>query len=147
VYRGGLEYQLARQYHAAGRPCFITGLDISLQPELWQTSQQIREQFPLACVNFSYFNTRAIEKQLLLGSYDFVFIDADHSYESVKGDFELVRPLAKGYVGFHDIVDSLFHRQLNCHVFRLWQDLKQMYPSVEKITNPHWGGIGVIYVG
>jgi hypothetical protein len=33
---------------------------------------------------------------------DFLFIDADHSYEGVKRDFELYSPLAD-FVGFHDI--------------------------------------------
>lgn len=147
VYHGGLEYQLAKRYHTAGRPCFITGLDIALPAELWQTSQRIREQFPLACVNFAFFNTRVTENPLCLGRYDFVFIDADHRYESVKGDFELVKPLVKMFVGFHDIVDSPFHRQMNCYVSRFWRELKQMFPAAEKIANPNWGGIGVIYVG
>ena len=38
------------------------------------------------------------------GSYDFVYIDADHSYESVKKDIELYLPKLKkgGIIGGHD---------------------------------------------
>lgn len=39
-----------------------------------------------------------------LGSYDFIFIDADHSYTGVKHDTELVLPLVSpnGYILWHD---------------------------------------------
>lgn len=33
--------------------------------------------------------------------YDLAFIDGDHSYEAVKGDFEALRPLARDFI-FHD---------------------------------------------
>ena len=38
------------------------------------------------------------------GTYDFVYIDADHSYESVKKDIELYLPKLKkgGIIGGHD---------------------------------------------
>jgi cephalosporin hydroxylase len=37
---------------------------------------------------------------------DFLFIDGDHSYNSVKQDFEMYSPLVKegGIIAFHDIV-------------------------------------------
>ncbi len=147
VFHGGLEYQLAKHYQAAGRACLITGLDLALPPELLRTGELIRERFPLACVNFVYYDTGAENNHFCPGKYDFVFIDADHRYESVKRDFELVRPLAKRFVGFHDILDSPLHRQLNCYVSNLWSEVKQQYPAAEKITSSLWGGIGVVYVG
>lgn len=45
-------------------------------------------------------------KDLLAGEpIDFLFIDGDHNYETVKSDFEMYSPLVKkgGAVGFHDI--------------------------------------------
>lgn len=38
-------------------------------------------------------------------SYDFIFIDDDHSYDGVKCDFDLYKPFLspRGYIGFHDI--------------------------------------------
>jgi predicted O-methyltransferase YrrM len=37
-------------------------------------------------------------------SVDFLYIDADHSYEGIKADYENYTPLVKpgGIVGFHD---------------------------------------------
>lgn len=39
---------------------------------------------------------------------DFLFIDADHSYEGVKKDFEMYSPLVRpgGIIAFHDIATS-----------------------------------------
>lgn len=36
--------------------------------------------------------------------FKFIFLDADHSYEGVKNDFEVWSPLLqeKGFIGFHD---------------------------------------------
>ena len=40
--------------------------------------------------------------------FDFVFIDGDHSYEGLKGDWEGWAPLVKsgGIIALHDSVDS-----------------------------------------
>lgn len=40
-----------------------------------------------------------------LGDYDLIFIDANHTYEYVKNDFENFKPFLKkgGVIGFHDI--------------------------------------------
>lgn len=48
---------------------------------------------------------RTIDLSKKLGPYDFIFIDADHTYEGVKFDFENYSPLLNddGVVGFHDI--------------------------------------------
>jgi len=37
---------------------------------------------------------------------DFLFIDGDHTYEGVEGDFEMYSPLVRrgGIIAFHDIV-------------------------------------------
>lgn len=46
-------------------------------------------------------------KKILDGKFlDFLFIDADHSYEGVKMDFEMYSPLVRsgGIIAFHDII-------------------------------------------
>ena len=51
--------------------------------------------------------TRDTLARLLDGELiDFLFIDGDHSYESVRRDFELYGPLVRrgGIVSFHDII-------------------------------------------
>lgn len=56
-----------------------------------------------------------------LAPYDFVFIDGDHSYDSVKADWENYAPMVKedGIVAFHDIVERPGYG-----VSRLWSELK-----------------------
>ena len=47
---------------------------------------------------------------------DLVFIDADHSEEACRADYEMVKPHAK-YIGFHDLVEW------TCPgVSKVWQD-------------------------
>jgi glycosyltransferase involved in cell wall biosynthesis len=47
-----------------------------------------------------------VRRRLAGREIDFLFIDADHTYEGVKRDFEMYRPLVRrgGLVAFHDIV-------------------------------------------
>jgi hypothetical protein len=77
---------------------------------------------------------------------DFLFIDGDHSYEGVRQDYEMYREFVKpgGWIGFHDISDTEFHRSANCRVDRLWSELDG--EKVEFIQEPrsHFGGIGFI---
>lgn len=77
--------------------------------------------------------------------FDFVFIDADHSYEAVRRDFESYRPLVRpgGLIALHDI-DILEGPHFG--VKPLWDDISQRYESDEWIANPGWWGIGVIRV-
>lgn len=82
-------------------------------------------------------------------SYDFIFIDGDHSYEGVKSDFINYRPLLStgGCIAFHDIVDTPTTRNAGQGVFRFWSELKaQNYPEhwKEFCVNGEWGGIGAL---
>ena len=79
------------------------------------------------------------------GELDFLFIDGDHTYEGVKKDYEdykkYVRP--GGWIGFHDTKDTDFHRNANCRVDLLWNELQG--EKVEFIDNTSdFGGIGFI---
>ena len=68
---------------------------------------------------------------------DFLFIDADHTYEGVSRDFEMYAPLVRsgGMIAFHDIVT---HKQgTSCEVEKFWNEVKQKYPHrefVERLT-------------
>lgn len=78
---------------------------------------------------------------------DFLFIDGDHTYEGVKQDYEMYRDLVKpgGWIGFHDIRDTEFHRNANCRVDQLWSELEGN--KLEFVdSNSHFGGIGLIQV-
>lgn len=75
------------------------------------------------------------------GPYDFMFIDGDHSYYGVKGDFTIYRPmLAKGgCIAFHD---TIRHEP---GVIRFAEELKDLFPWSQYFS-PDWGaGILVVY--
>src|SRR5205823_2583944 len=72
---------------------------------------------------------------------DFLFVDADHSRDGVRRDFELYSPLVRvgGLIAFHDIVPDYFHR---CgsrtiadtgEVPRFWSDLVERYQNNHEI--------------
>lgn len=93
----------------------------------------------------------------ICGSFDFIFIDGDHSYEGVKRDFELYRPLLsdRGYIGFHDIDPvHVFRDGLGGQVYKFWQELnvgskteiicqKSNAKYLMYGQQSHYGGIGL----
>ena len=91
----------------------------------------------------------SIAKGLVSGALDgdkldFLFIDGDHTYDGVKADYldykEFVRP--GGLIGFHDIVDTQYHRDRGCFVADFWNELQGK--KHEFCSGWEWGGIGVI---
>lgn len=80
-------------------------------------------------------------------TYDFIFIDGDHSYYGVYADFINYRPLLStgGCIAFHDIVDTATTRNAGQGVFKFWGELKAQYPDQckEFCVNGEWGGLGV----
>ncbi len=76
---------------------------------------------------------------------DFLFIDGDHRYEGVKLDYLMYSEFVKpgGWIGFHDIKDTEFHRSANCRVDILWDELEgDKISFIDK--NSNFGGIGFI---
>jgi len=77
---------------------------------------------------------------------DVLFIDGDHTYKGAKYDFQIYKNYVRkgGIVGLHDIVESKQHKDLSCHVYKLWEELKATYNTQTIIKGEEWGGIGVI---
>lgn len=76
------------------------------------------------------------------GPYDFIFIDADHSYQMAKHDWEnygaMTNPNTNSLVVFHDILPYK-----NTEVDRLWEEIKNDYTYWEFIEDKNQAGCGI----
>lgn len=93
-------------------------------------------------------NTLEGVRSLLNGKKaDFLFIDGDHSYEGVRGDFDSYSSLVRdgGVIALHDIA-KFPPREVYEEVNKFWTEIKDSFDSIEIIDNPMQGccGIGVI---
>lgn len=82
-----------------------------------------------------------------------MFIDADHSYDAVKTDFDLYAPLVSegGVIALHDTMNP---RWIDNGVAKFWQDIEEEYET-EIFNDPSTGrfdtdierefGIGLIF--
>ena len=84
---------------------------------------------------------------------DFLFIDANHSYEGVKKDFEMYSPLVRkgGIIAFHDIIPDYYAKRgikLASGVYKFWNEVKEKYEHLEivKDRNQNAFGIGVLFI-
>jgi len=74
-----------------------------------------------------------IQKVKSLGPYDFIFIDGDHRYEGVCGDWRNYGLMGDAVV-FHDIVQPKPGERQSLEVWRLWEIIKQIYDGTDCIT-------------
>lgn len=81
---------------------------------------------------------------------DFLFIDADHTYKSVKRDYELYSPLVKrgGIIAFHDIMPAVYCGY-TFGVHELWAEIKKKHKTMEIIESKYQigAGIGILFKG
>jgi predicted O-methyltransferase YrrM len=96
-----------------------------------------------------------VKRRLAGQQLDVLYLDGDHSYEGIKTDFELYRPLVRpgGLIVFHDIVpDSRTRYGIRTssdvgEVPKFWQEIKSVYASEEIVEDYEQDGfgIGVLY--
>ena len=77
-----------------------------------------------------------------------MFIDGDHTYNGVKLDFEMYRPLMNNnsIIAFHDIVPH--PNDPYCEVNKLWNEIKGQYSFKKFIESPNQTsmGIGILFI-
>lgn len=81
------------------------------------------------------------------GVIDFLFIDACHTYEGVKRDFEMYGPHVKkgGVIALHDLITP--ETSPHIRVCDLWDEIRRAGYVVQELhAGGEFGGIGVIYV-
>jgi len=99
---------------------------------------------------------RKIKAILRDNKVDFIFIDADHSYEGVKKDFEMYSLLVRkgGIIAFHDIIPDYYTKygiktySWSGGVPKFWNEVKEKYEHLEivKDRSQDGAGIGVLFV-
>lgn len=91
-------------------------------------------------------------KQKLNGrKCDLLFIDADHTYESVKKDYEIWSELVRsgGWIVFHDIDPNHVNDDI-CQVNKFWKEIsgnKIEFIATEEHRAMGYGGIPIHYGG
>jgi cephalosporin hydroxylase len=83
-----------------------------------------------------------------LGPYDFVFIDADHSYWGVACDFLAYRRMVRpgGMIALHDVLRN--HEDNRIEIWKYWPLIRAAYRTQELTSeaNQQTRGIGVVHV-
>jgi len=94
---------------------------------------------------------RKIKAILRDNKVDFIFIDADHSYEGVKKDFEMYSPLVRkgGIIAFHDIIPDYYTKygiktsSWAGEVYKFWNEVKEKYEHLEIVKDRSQDGAGI----
>lgn len=123
----GIEPEMEKvEYRPKGSYAYITGVS---------TSEEIRQQV---------IATLSGEIKL-----DFLFIDGDHTYDTVRSDFELYSKFMKrgSIIAFHDVaLDDPKWKGL-VEVNRFWQELNKKFPDQCKTVHyPNGTGTGIFYI-
>lgn len=101
------------------------GVDIDDQYQLNMHFYTQNQDFTFIHANSQLIETYDRVKNIC-GSFDFILIDGDHSYDGVKKDFELYKQLLsnRGYIAFRDIdPEHAFRGNAGGEVYKFWQDI------------------------
>ncbi len=87
---------------------------------------------------------RKVKARLGGRQLDFLFIDGDHQYESIKTDYEMYAPLVRkgGMIALHDIAEAE-----NGGGHQFWLEVREDHHYDEFLKDPDGKmGIGVLYL-
>jgi predicted O-methyltransferase YrrM len=128
VFTGGSLYQFLQcmpggYLVAVDLPGGAWGMEGSADPQAWKAWGEERGVRVIPILSHS--QTRGVIGAVhSFAPYDFIFIDADHSYAGAKADWEtyhyMVRP--GGIIALHDILPHPHDNQVE--VWRLWDEIK-----------------------
>jgi predicted O-methyltransferase YrrM len=100
--------------------------------EMWEADSHLEETRDRVAAHFG------------LEPLDLLFIDGDHTYDSVSRDYELYAPLVRegGIVAFHDIVDGPYEAVGDAP--RFWREVRpELEPTIELVDSWDQGGYGI----
>lgn len=125
--------------------CAVVAIDDQCRhPEVWQDWAR-GDHCALDVIKSSSHAEKAIREIAMFRPYDFVFIDADHTYGGVSLDWANFSPLVRsgGMVAFHDIVERPGYG-----VSQLWAEVKATGRRWVEIVDPSipFGGIEVVWL-
>ena len=113
---------------------------------IWKTADS-RYWEPLGIQDHIILHCETIEKfaSKISCKYQYIYIDGDHSYEGVKGNYELLFPFLEegGYMAFHDVTEDKNTDYGLCGVKKFWEELIARYTG-EHITFPFSVGLGIL---
>jgi predicted O-methyltransferase YrrM len=143
---GGTLYLLA---WASAPDARILSVDVRefgrLRRQLYRSFGRRRQRIEVYRGDSQLPTTRtAIERYFRGKPLDLLFIDGDHSYESVRRDYELYAPLVRngGTIAFHDVVDG--PESSVGGVPRFWREVRSsLADSVEIVQSRDQGGYGI----
>jgi len=68
---------------------------------------------------------KALKEKLRGRPINILFIDADHSYEAVKQDYEIYSSLCDDIIVFHDIETNRHEKNKKNEVWKFWDELRR----------------------
>jgi cephalosporin hydroxylase len=142
VYEGGT------LWHWLQKADRVVGVDDTMRepgPDVWQ-QWAAKAGTPLTLFHGSSHDPKIVEQVRELGPYGFCLIDADHSYEAAKKDWELYCDMIEpnGIVCFHDILSRHSYG-----VDQLWQEIKgngRRTMEIVEDANSARCGIGAVWM-
>ena len=138
---GTLRYWIA---HAPQGATIVNVDDRAVDADVWQSWAQLRGS-TLTTIKGDSRAAETIAAAQVHTPYDWIFIDADHSYEFVALDWQNYGPMVSpgGVVAFHDI-----NERNGYGVSRLWREIQAQGYVTQEINAqlPSLCGVGVVYV-
>lgn len=99
----------------------------------------------ITAINGDSHDPKVIEQMKANAPFDWIFIDGDHSADSVRTDYETCRSMAAhpSIIVLHDIG---FPDGPNLQVGPLWDELSKTNNTTRIVRNPGTLGIGVLFL-